>query len=69
MSSERACGAALPTRMADDGVQHGLETPREQAPWSCVSSCYTEVSRQMFPGRAPILQWGIKKGDAQSSLQ
>src|SRR6266568_2015194 len=69
MTSERACGAALPTRMADDGVQHGLETPREQAPWSCVSSCYTEVSRQMFPGRAPILQWGIKKGDAQSSLQ
>src|SRR5229473_6777893 len=43
--------------------------PREQASWTCVSSCYTEVSRQMFPGRAPILQWGIKKGDAQSSLQ
>jgi len=20
----------------------------------------------MFPGRGPILQWGIKKGDAQS---
>src|SRR5712691_10748257 len=30
--------------------------PREQASWSCVSSCYTAVSRQMFPGRAPILQ-------------
>src|SRR3989454_12459070 len=30
--------------------------PREQASWSCVSSCYTEVSRHIFPGRAPILQ-------------
>jgi len=69
VSSARACGAALPTQMAGDGVPHGLETPREQASWSCVSSCYTEVSRSMFPGRAPILQWGIKKGDAQSSLQ
>jgi len=69
MSSERACGAALPTRRAGDGVPHGPEMPGEQAPWSCVSSGYTEVARQMFPGRAPILQWGIKKGDAQSSLQ
>src|SRR5712691_748692 len=66
VSSERAYGAALPTQMAGDGVQHGRETPREQASWSCVSSCYTEVSRHMFPGRAPILQWGIKKGNAQS---
>ena len=69
VSSESACGAALPTSMAGDGVQYGRETPGEQASWSCVSSCYTEVSRHMFPGRAPILQWGIKKGDAQSSLQ
>src|SRR4029453_13963873 len=63
VSSERACGAALPTQMAGDGVQHGRETPREQASWSCVSSCYTEVSRHLFPGGAPILQWGIKKDE------
>src|SRR6476620_9030813 len=55
--------------MAGDGVQYGRETPREQASWSCVSSGYTEVSRHLFPGGAPILQWGIKKDEAQSSLQ
>src|SRR5712691_11166236 len=33
--------------------------PREQASWTCVSSGYTEVARQMFPGRGPILQWGL----------
>ena len=52
--------------MAGDGVQHGRETPREQASWSCVSSCYTEVSRQMFPGPSAHSAVGNKKGDAQS---
>ena len=27
MSYERTCGAALPTRMAGDGMQHSRETP------------------------------------------
>jgi hypothetical protein len=39
---------------------------RAPTSWSCVSSGYTEGARHMFPGRAPILQWGIKKGNAQS---
>ena len=65
-SSEPAGSAALPTLMTGDGVQPDQGTPGEQASWPCVSSCYTEASREMFPDRAPILQWGIKKRDAQS---
>jgi len=45
VSSESACGAVLPTQTAGGGVQHGLEAPREQASWSCVSSGYTEGAR------------------------
>src|SRR5262249_13307472 len=67
---------ALSCRVTRQGarVPHFVQT-RHRAPWvrerrcrppARLLPCSTAGTQQMFPGRAPILQWGIKKGDAQS---
>src|SRR5215510_6004726 len=67
---ERASPASCvnPSCRGREGAIHRAPWLRERRgrPPACFLPCSTAGARQMFPGREPILQWGIKKGDAQS---
>src|SRR5712691_3397512 len=61
-------GAAAAPLARREGAIHRASRVRERhcRPPARLLPCSTAGAQQMFPGRAPILQWGIKKGDAQS---
>src|SRR5215470_3926266 len=59
--------AATPLARCEGAVYRALRVrERRCQPPARLLSCSTAGAQQMFPGSAPILQWGIKKGDAQS---
>ena len=61
-SSERACGAALPTLMAGDGVQHSRETPEGAGVMELRFVLLYRGSEANVPGQSAHSAVGNKKG-------